>query len=220
MIEVRSTVAAVGLVAAVALSLTACTGSQDPPSPPPWVAPTSTGPPGPLETIPPPTTAPTRSIKLGCADAGYANKPGGDLTVGGLTLENLAQGSLDEGSDPYPVPLATDVGLVVSPGSTQRFQKSPAYLKAGTGPFTLELIRPVAGQALAWVPSKDWTGGSPPDLRPWMTDRLTLTGCADRDTAYFGGVLVPTPDSCLILRIQQPDGPAQVKRIRLDGKPC
>lgn len=222
MIDVRSTVVSVGLFAVAALSLTACTVGQDSSPPPSSGAPTSTGTPGPPATVPPPTapTAPTRSITLRCADAGYADEPGGDPTVAGLTFESIIPGPQNMSSDPYPVSLATELGLIVPPGSTQRFKKLPAYIKAGSGPFTIELNKLEAGQALSWVPAQDWTGGTPPDLRPWMTDQVTLTGCADSDTVYFGGVLAQTLDSCLILHITPPNGPAQDKRVRLGGAPC
>jgi hypothetical protein len=150
---------------------------------------------------------------LGCADAGSGDEPSGagDITIAGLTLEGLSQRTTE-------VPSATQAGLLVPAGSSQHFRKAPAYLAAGAGPVTIQLVEPGPDHALAWVPANDWSGR--PDLRPWMTTTVTLAGCPDRDVTYFGGVLANQSDACLNLRIKHADGPETDTRLQLDGSAC
>lgn len=69
-------------------------------------------------------------------------------------------------------------------------------------------------------PANIWTDGGSPDLRSWMTNKVTFDGCRDRDSTYFGGLLAHDPLSCLSLRISQTGFPAELKRLRLNGSPC
>lgn len=169
----------------------------------------------PPRSSPSPDAVTHTSIELGCADAGSGTAPdgAGDVTAGGLILEGLAAQMSD-------VPLATDVGLVVAPGSSQHFRKSPAYLNPRTTPITIELMTPRPGQALAWVPAHQWTSGAPPNLQRWTTERVTFTGCADRDVTYFGGLLANNANACLHLKITQSGKAPESKHLRLDGKRC
>ncbi len=196
---------ALWLVACVVLACAAgCTSTTS-------STPSRTKPPGSSST---PDAVTHASVELGCADAGSGTAPdgAGDLTAGGLILEGLAAQLSD-------VPLATDVGLVVAPGSSQHFRKSPAYLNLRTTPITIELTTPLPGQALAWVPAHEWTNGAP-NLQRWMTDRVTFTGCTDRDVTYFGGLLANNANDCLQLKITQSGKGPQSKHLRLDGKRC
>jgi len=153
--------------------------------------------------------------ELGCADAGSGSTPSGpgDLAIAGLTLEGLS-GEVGD------IPPATRAGLDLPAGHDLRFRKAPAHLSARTGPITVELVAPAGGRALAWVPAIEWTGGGRPDLRPWLTSRVTFHGCPDRDVTYFGGVLADRADTCLHLRIQPTGAPVEDVRLRLDGHPC
>ena len=153
--------------------------------------------------------------ELGCADAGSGSTPTapGDLTIAGLTLEGLAGEVRD-------IPPASRAGLDVPARSDLRFRKAPAHVAAGAGPVTVELAQPTGDQALAWVPATEWTGEGRPDLRRWVTGRVTFDGCPDRDVTYFGGVLADRGDACLHLRIQPTGTPAEEVRLRLDGHPC
>lgn len=164
---------------------------------------------------PPPTFAAPRAqpVVLRCTDAGSGDEPSGagDVAIAGLTLEGLSQPATE-------VPSATQAGLLVPAGSSQHFRKAPAYLAAGGGPVTLELLTPPPGQTLAWVPAREWSGR--PDLRPWMSSTVTLDGCPDRDATYFGGVLATEPAACLNLRVTRADGAREEMRLRLDGNPC
>lgn len=156
---------------------------------------------------------PAHPVELGCDDAGSGEEPSGagSLTSAGLTLEGLAQPTTQ-------VPSATQQGLLVPAGSSQHFRKAPAYLAAGAGPVTIELLEPAPGHALAWVPASDWSGR--PDLRPWMTTTVTLDGCPDRDVTYFGGVMANRSDACLDLRVKPADGPERDTPRQLNGDPC
>ena len=161
--------------------------------------------------------APSRGIELSCADAGSATaadaKGSHNLTFGGLTFEGLAATTSE-------VPLATQVGLTVGPNSDQHFRKTPAYLLAGAPPIVVESTGPAAGQGLAWVPSRLWTSGTPPNLRPWIASKVTFDGCPDHDSTYFGGLLAADPQGCLHLSIQQRGHPPQSLRLRLTGASC
>jgi hypothetical protein len=156
--------------------------------------------------------APAEPVELTCADAGGGNAPS-DVTAAGLNLEGPAA----EITDP---PLASDVGLIVPVGSNQHFRKAPAYLPAGSPPVTIELTTPTAGQGLAWVPAADWAGGSPPDLRPWITNKVTFAGCPDRASTYFGGLLATDPRACLDLTVAQEGKAVVAQRLRLNGSAC
>ena len=171
---------------------------------------------------PPPAAPPSRSgatsqpepVQLTCADAGGGNAPSGSsrMTAAGL-LEGLATVVTD-------VPLASDVGLIVPAGRKQYFRKSPAYLPAGSAAVTVELTGPATGEGLAWVPAADWVRGKSPDLRPWITNKVTFAGCPDRDSTYFGGLLATDPHACLDLAVEQQGKAKVVKRLQLDGHVC
>lgn len=161
--------------------------------------------------------APSEAIELTCSDAGDGNAPAarspGDLTLGGLTFEGLS-------ATRQEIPLASEVGLEVAPNSDQHFRKTPAYLRAGTRAIVVQLAAPATGQALGWVPSRLWTSGTSPDLRPWMASRVTFDGCPGRDSYYLGGLLATDPQACLALSVHQTGHPAQSRRLRLTGAPC
>lgn len=161
------------------------------------------------------TSSPGRAIALSCADAGSGSAPDStaNLTLDGLTLVGLS----GEGS----AAPATDVGLRKPPGDQQYFFfKTPAFLRMGASPITVELASSSSATWLVWVPAHVWTRGSSVDVRPWMASAVTFHGCQDRDTTYFGGLLATDPQHCLVLRIQRPSEPIQTTRIRLNGAPC
>lgn len=154
------------------------------------------------------------AVELRCADAGSGSGApnGANVSAGRLTLEDLAR-PIDD------LPRAGDLNFRVPAGDPARhFRKSPADLDPGAGPVTVELLEPADGQALMWVPADQW--GSSLDARRWMTTSVTFDGCPDRAVTYFGGLLAPTADSCLHLRIRPPGIPAVDRRLRLDGNPC
>ena len=153
-------------------------------------------------------------VELGCADAGNGSAvaSGTSLSVGGLTLEDVARPLAG-------VPRAGDLGFRMPDGSAeQRLRKTPADVAAGTGPVTVELIDPADGEALMWVPADQWSSSL--DAGRWMTAKVTFDGCPDRDVTYFGGLLAPAPGRCLHLRIRPAGAAAQDHRQRLDGRPC
>jgi hypothetical protein len=159
--------------------------------------------------------APTSSagpIRLTCADAASGSAPvgPGNVSVAGLTLEDLAR-------PVSSLPRAGDTGAT-APSGDQRIRKVPAYLPAGSPPVTVELLDPAPGQALVWVPAGRWSGR--PDLRPWASTEVTLAGCPGTDATYLGGILADEPDACLHLNVQRAGDQPQTIRIRLDGHPC
>jgi hypothetical protein len=160
------------------------------------------------------SASPKSVVELRCSDAGSGSAApnGANVSVGGLTLEALAQPMTD-------VPRATDLNLRIPAGTAdQRFRKTPADVAMGSGPVTVELVEPAGGQALMWVPAAQW--GSSLDPSRWTSAKVTFAGCPDRDATYFGGLLAPTPSSCLHLRIRPAGAPAQEQRLRLDGQTC
>lgn len=68
-----------------------------------------------------------------------------------------------------------------------------------------------------WVSADQWSSALDPAR--WMTTSVTFDGCSDREVTYLGGLLAPTPDSCLHLRILA-RAEAEDRRLRLDGNPC
>lgn len=126
-------------------------------------------------------------IVLTCDDSA-GELPIGDsarnTTVSGATLTGLRGRQ-----DPR---LATEVGLVLPPGASLYFRKSPLYIEAGAGPVTLTLPDD-RGEFLSWVPASVWTGGSPPDLQPWAAKSVTFQGCPDSGAMYLGGLLGADP---------------------------
>ncbi|MEP7021239.1 MAG: hypothetical protein ABI808_11340 [Pseudonocardiales bacterium] len=191
----------------VTVLIAACTSS--PPQPRPSTAPPT------VASSPPPSSRPAGGpVELSCADSISAS-PGdgpGILSVNGLTLEG-ASGDL-RGAAP------ASVGLRAPAGPRLYFVKSPAYLNATTAPITVELTASSKGY-LAWVPARIWTGsgGSPIDLRPWVTSRLTFDGCPDRDTSYLGGLLASNPHVCLTVHVRRA-GAATSEATRLGGAGC
>jgi hypothetical protein len=152
-------------------------------------------------------------VELSCADAAHASPGtgGGNLTVGGLTIEGAANEL--RGTS------AATVGLRVPGRRTLYFVKAPAYLKAGTSPVTVELRASSSGY-LAWVPAAVWTSGQyPVDLRRWATSRLTFDGCPDREAAYLGGLLATDPHICLTVDTRQAGAPPS-PLTRLGGDGC
>ena len=144
-----------------------------------------------------------RTVELSCLDGGSGNAPAGadGPTLGGLIFEGLA-GDV-EGSTP------ADVGLGVPPGHPLYFIKAPAWLKGGSAKTTIELPA-LSGGYLAWVPAPVWTGGGGGiDLTPWMTSKLVIDACPDRDSTYFGGLLSTDPHICLTLHVSDAAGHSQ-----------
>lgn len=126
-------------------------------------------------------------IVLTCKDSAGAlpmGDAGSNTTVDGATLTGL-RGKQDP-------PLATEVGLVLPPGASLYFRKTPLYIEAGTGPVTLTLPDG-KNEFLSWVPASVWTGGSPPDLQPWATRSVRFQGCPDSGAMYLGGLLAADP---------------------------
>ncbi len=126
-------------------------------------------------------------IVLTCKDSAGAlpiGDAGGNTTVDGATLTGL-RGKQDP-------PLAAEVGLVLPPGASLYFRKTPLYIEAGTGPVTLSLTEE-KNEFLSWVPASVWTSGSPPDLQPWAAKSVTFQGCPDSGAMYLGGLLAADP---------------------------
>ncbi|MDQ2847979.1 MAG: hypothetical protein M3Y77_16875 [Actinomycetota bacterium] len=124
---------------------------------------------------------------LTCKDSAGAlpiGDPGGNTTVDGATLTDL-RGK----QEPR---LATEIGLVLPPGASLYFRKTPLYIEAGAGPVTLSLPDD-KNEFLSWVPVSVWTSGSPPDLQPWAAKSVTFQGCADSGAMYLGGLLAADP---------------------------
>lgn len=144
-----------------------------------------------------------RTVELSCLDGGSGNAPtsADGPSVGGLIFEGLV-GNV-EGANP------ADVGLGVPHGQPLYFIKAPAWLKRGSAKTTIELSASSGGY-LAWVPAPVWTGGGGRiDLTPWMTRKLIIDGCPDRDSTYFGGLLSTDPHVCLTLHVSDVAGESQ-----------
>ena len=56
-------------------------------------------------------------------------------------------------------------------------------------------------------------GGGKIDLTPWTASKLVLTGCPDRDSTYFGGLLSTDPHMCLTLSVAGPTGPPRQETV-------
>lgn len=158
---------------------------------------------------------PGGTLRLTCEDAGDGSldeSAADNLVLGGAIFE-LFRAELDS------VPTAVSVGLTIPPAlATWQFRKVPVYLAAGEQPITVTIA--ADGEAmLAWVPSRVWTSGDPPDLGDWLATTVTFDGCPERPTTYFGGVAADTAHTCLHLQAQTASG-AESQHQRLDGTAC
>jgi len=118
------------------------------------------------------------------------------------------------------LPRAQDVGIPAA-SSDWLFRKAPLYLTEAVGSVTLTV--PDDGkQFLLWVPSEAWVGAGAQvdDKRPWVTARLTASGCSDSVVGFFGGLLTLDPQHCFPLTIDQEHMPEQRLMIRGAGGSC
>jgi hypothetical protein len=62
-----------------------------------------------------------------------------------------------------------------------------------------------------------WNGQ--PDLAAFVATSVSFASCPDRTATYFGGILAPTPDTCVRFDVSEAGSTTAIAQ-RLDGRRC